>query len=137
MTDYERLRLKEFRHWRAYLHESQAYLGRLYLAAVRDDDVDFLQMTLKERQEFLDIGRRVKAALRGLFQPDRINYAALSNTWNHLHVHIIPRYQAPRVFDGITFTDPRPTGAPWPYDKEFRIPEATLLHIRDELADLL
>jgi len=63
------------------------------------------------RDEFFLIGEEVKAALKTLFQPDKMNYAALSNTpcvsvcetvvkkdnYNNLHIEIkfvtsLPRY---------------------------------------------
>lgn len=40
------------------------------------------------------------------FQPDHFNYAFLQNQDRHIHLHIIPRYNEPRVFAGITFDDP-------------------------------
>lgn len=131
--DYELLKLREYDYWTAYLNESQAYLGRLYVAAKRDGDLDLMDSTDMERHELVYICRDAKRALQDLFKPDRLNYAALSNTWHHLHVHLIPRYAAPRTYEGTTFTDPRPDGAPWPYDKEFKVPEPVLFKIRDEL----
>lgn len=134
VMDYEQFKLADFTHWAAYLHVSQNYLGRLYLAAKRDGDIDFLDMRVEEQSDFFESGGKVKRALDDLFQPDRLNYASLQNEWPHLHVHVIPRYASPRTFDGITFTDERWGKNYAPYDKSFTVPEATLFRIRDELA---
>ena len=40
------------------------------------------------------------------FRPAHFNYAFLQNQDRHIHLHVIPRYDVPRVFAGITFDDP-------------------------------
>lgn len=137
MTDFEQLKMKQFGNWSVYLHQSQCYLGRLYLAALREDDVDLFDMTLEEREEFFDIGKKVKKALTELFNPDRLNYLNLQNEWRHLHIHVIPRYSTPRSFDSITFTDERWGKNYAPYNKDFKVPETTLFKLRDEMSKKL
>lgn len=136
-SDFERLLIHEGTHWSIYLHENQCYLGRAYLWAKRDDDVDLLEMTLEERDEFFSLGRALKGALGVAFDPDRLNYAALSNTSHHLHVHVIPRYTAPRMFLRREFIDKNPAGNYAPYDKTFSVDEPTLRGIRDALRTAL
>ena len=137
MGGYEYLLIKNFDHWFVQLHEKQCYLGRLIIAAKREDDVDFFEMSPDEREEFFDLGRKVKKALSDLFQPDRLNYANLQNIWNHLHVHVIPRYASSRTFDGIVFQDQRWGKNYAPYDSEFKVPESTQFKIRDSLKERL
>ena len=132
-TDFERLLIHEGTYWSIYLHENQCYLGRAYLWAKRDDDVDLMERTPEERDEFFSIGRALKGALRVAFNPDRLNYAALSNTSSHLHVHVIPRYDAPRVFLRQEFVDKNPGKNYAPYDKEFTVDYPTLRGIREIL----
>ena len=129
--DFERLLLTGSEHWKAFLHESQCYLGRFYVWANDDSSKDLLEITDDEVDDFLGISRKVKDALCGLFHPDKFNYASLGNVADHLHVHVIPRYMKPRVFDGRGFVDRRWGENYAPYDKEFRIPEETLFKIRD------
>lgn len=48
---------------------------------------------------------RVTTGLRSLFQPDQFNYAFLMNVDAQVHLHVIPRYAAPRTWRGREFTD--------------------------------
>ena len=117
--------IKDYNHWSLFLHENQCYLGRLCLVAKREDAIDFLEMTLDEREEFFLIGSAVKHALRLLFRPDLMNYASLGNSYRHLHVHFIPRYETKRFFDDIEFIDSRYGQNYEPYDRTFKLnPEA-------------
>jgi len=52
-------------------------------------------------------------ALRSSFRPAHFNYAFLQNQDRHVHIHVIPRYAAPRECAGETFTD---RGYPGHYD---------------------
>jgi len=135
--DHKERRIYEGKNWEIYLHENQCYLGRTYLWAKRDDDVDFLEMTFEERDEFFLLGRAMKSALGVVFQPDRINYAALSNASPHLHVHIIPRYDSTRTFSGQSFHDHNPAGNYVPYNRGFIVEEQVMSDIRSTLTRAL
>ena len=134
MIDYNQLLIKSYKHWEIYLHENQCYIGRVF-ALLRDDAhvEDFLALEGDVRQEFFLAGQEVKSALKTLFQPDKMNYAALSNTSPRIHVHIVPRYQESREFQGKVFTDTRWGKNYAPYDRSFVIDEAMLFSIRDAL----
>ncbi len=61
--------------------------------------------------------------LRTAFQPDHFNYSFLQNKDRHVHLHVIPRYAAPRRFLDRDFTDANwlpPEQAP-PYAPAARI----------------
>jgi len=105
--DYEQLKIKSYNHWDLYLHENQCYLGRVFVLLKDEDIEDFLAIEGETRDEFFQIGEDVKKALKDLFQPDKMNYAALSNTSPVIHVHIIPRYQVAREFAEVVFKDDR------------------------------
>ena len=132
--DYEQLKIKSYKYWDVYLHENQCYLGRVFVLLREDAGVeDFLSIQGEIREEFFQIGEELKMALKALFQPDKMNYAALSNTSPKIHVHIIPRYSDSRDFGGITFQDTRWGKNYAPYDKAFKLEEETLFEIRDAL----
>jgi diadenosine tetraphosphate (Ap4A) HIT family hydrolase len=102
--DYDKLKIKSYKHWDAYLNENQCYLGRVFLLLKTDEGIDdFLAIQGETRDEFFLIGEEIKAALKILFQPDKMNYAALSNTSPAIHVHIVPRYKETREFAGMIF----------------------------------
>ena len=134
---YEKLKIREYNLWTLYLNEYQCYLGRVCLVANRSDAKDFIDITEAEREEFFSIGKAVNAALKRLFAPDLMNYCALGNNFKHLHVHIIPRYQDERVFNGITFVDKRWGSNYAPYDRDFRLTLKELDAIKQALSEAL
>ncbi len=75
----------------------------------------------------------MKAALKTLFQPDKMSYAALNNTSPAIHVHIIPRYKDSREFAGVVFKDPRWGPNYAPYDKSYVTDESLLFQIRNAI----
>ena len=90
---------------------------------------DFLDVKGEVREEFFLIGQEVKSALKRLFKPDKMNYAALSNTSEKIHVHLVPRYKEPREFGGVVFHDTRWGKNYAPYDRGFVLEEGVLLKI--------
>lgn len=134
---YARLKVHEGEHWSVFVHESQYYLGRTYIASNSDIDKGILELSLGEATEFFSTASMLTSSVEALFQPDRMNYAYFGNEWNHLHIHFIPRYQSSREFDGIVFEDHRWGRNYAPYDKDFKVPESTLLKLRDMIADKL
>lgn len=134
IMDYEKLKIKSYKYWDLYLHENQCYLGRVFVQLKDEKGVeDFLDIQGQVREEFFEIGQNVKKALKTLFKPDKMNYAALSNTSPVIHMHIIPRYKETREFNGVTFKDTRWGQNYAPYDRSFVIEESTLFKIRDAL----
>lgn len=146
--DYERFLIAEaYKYWKVYLHGEQQYLGRVYVSAKRDEASGFAGMYFRhdframhriEREELFEVVLpKVQYALHELWLPDRFNYAEFENEWEHLHLHVIPRYKTPRMFDGITFADARWGKNYAPYDKTFKVPEDTLMSIRDKIQQAL
>jgi len=134
---YEKFLIKEFGHWKAYIHESQNYLGRFYLLAKREDALDFFEMHNSEIREYLSAGRMLKKSLEDLFHPDMFNYAIFGNTAKHLHTHIIPRYKKERLFGGVIFRDENWGGNYAPYDIDFKVSEELLIKLKDKIRDKL
>lgn len=136
--DYELLKIKSYKHWDVYLHENQCYLGRVFVLLRDDEGVeDFLAIDGEIRDEFFEIGEKVKQALKTLFQPDKMNYAALSNVSNKIHVHLVPRYKSERAFGDVIFYDKRWGQNYAPYDRAFILQESILFEIRDALKEHL
>lgn len=136
--DYETLKIRSYSYWDVYLHENQCYLGRVFVLLKDDAGVeDFLEISPEAQKEFFKVGKDIKKALKHLFQPDRMNYAALSNTSSKIHVHLVPRYKDPREFQGKTFHDTRWGKNYAPYDKSYVIEESLLFQIRDALKKVL
>lgn len=132
--DYDQFKIKSYKHWDVYLHENQCYLSRVFVALRNDEGVeDFLSVEGEVREEFFLIGKKAKTALKILFKPDRMNYAALSNTSAKIHVHLVPRYKETREFNGMLFNNTRWGKNYAPYDRSFVLEESILFAIRDVL----
>lgn len=132
-TNYETLKIQEFTHWTLYLHECQSYLGRIFLLARRSSGRDLMDIQGEECEEFFHIGNSVKKGLASLFLPDKMNYAALGNVFDALHVHVIPRYKTKRLFEGVEFVDTRWGKNYAPYDKEFAVEPRVLQKIKEAI----
>ena len=136
--NYERLVIKSYKYWDVYVHENQCYLGRVFVFLREDAGVeDFMAIKGDMRDEFFLVGEQVKQALKSLFKPDKMNYAALSNTSEKIHVHLVPRYKDEREFAGIEFHDTRWGKNYAPYDRSFVVEESVLFQIIDALKQRL
>ncbi|MCA9478221.1 MAG: HIT domain-containing protein [Nanoarchaeota archaeon] len=131
---FQKLKIKEYSFWELYLHPQQYYLGRTYIWAKRSDALDLMDMQPQEQEELFDIARQVNKALSELFHPDLMNYAALGNVANHLHLHIIPRYSSSRRYDEIEFVDEQWGKNYAPYETSFQVPPSTLMKIKNAIS---
>lgn len=136
--DYEQLKIKSYTYWDVYLHENQCYLGRVFLQLRNDEGIeDLLAIDKAMQDEFFLVGNEVKTALKKLFNPDKMNYAALSNVSPRIHVHMVPRYKETRQFGGVVFKDQRWGQNFAPYDRSFVLEQPVLFEIRDALQKCL
>ncbi len=132
MEDYSRLDIKEYKYWKVMLHSNQSYLGTCVVWCKRDV-IDFFDMTEKELEEFWKITKNLRNVINELFDPDLMNYVILGNVTPHLHFKIMPRYKSSRKFEGVEFKDERCGKNPSPYNKDFRIPEETMMKLKEEI----
>jgi len=94
----------ESRHWRLVLNRNQCLLGKCLLVLRRHEE----QVAGTTAGEWSDLHAqigRATAMLVAAFQPDHFNYVFLQNQDRHVHLHVIPRYAAPREYAGLTFSD--------------------------------
>lgn len=96
--------IAELRESIAVLHDHQAYEG--WCVLLLKDHAEHVHLLTPARRTGLneDMGRVADAIVRA-FSPRRINYECLGNQLNHIHWHVIPRYEAPK--------DPDPRMAIW------------------------
>ncbi len=84
--------LKEYDNWVILFRPKQVTVGSLVL--VCKEDVSSLQAMSKD--SFIEMQRAVKDIeffLRDILCASKINYLALMMVDNHVHFHVIPRYQ--------------------------------------------
>ena len=118
----ERLLLGVSEHWSAYLFANQCYLGRVQLNLRRACTGSLADLDEAEWLDLRDLIKRVEATAADLFGAAKFNYKQLGNQWPQVHVHVIPRYGRPPVWNGVAFPDRRWGDDPYP---EFESPVGT------------
>ncbi|MDX1664150.1 MAG: hypothetical protein R3272_10165 [Candidatus Promineifilaceae bacterium] len=90
--------------WQLVLSRNQNLLGNCFLVLRRHLEA-VPQRTGCEWRELHEQMAPATEMLARAFEPDHFNYAFLQNLDRHVHLHVIPRYAAPRTFAGLTFED--------------------------------
>jgi len=92
------------RLWTLVLNHNQSLLGKCMIVLNREE-TDAIRLTDEEWNALHHQTVRVKAALDSLFRPDHYNYAFLMNQDAQVHLHVIPRYEGTREWEGLQFHD--------------------------------
>ena len=91
---------------RMFIFKEQTYQGRCLVAY--DKQVDDLNLLSDEvRNAFMSDVAKVTRAMQKVFNPDKINYGAYSDTLEHLHFHLIPKYVGGPDFGGVFQMNPK------------------------------
>ena len=64
-------------------------------------------MSDEERNAFMADVARVTRAMQKVFGPAKINYGAYSDTLEHLHFHLVPKYVDGPDFGGVFRMNPK------------------------------
>lgn len=91
---------------RVFIFKEQTYHGRC-LVAYKDHIDDINLLTENERNAFMNDVVRVTRAMQKVFDPDKINYGAYADTLEHLHFHLVPKYNGGPDFGGIFRMNPQ------------------------------
>ena len=99
--------LDETALWQVWLNVNQNLLGKLVIVLKRHEE----QVARLSAAEWVELHTQVQRTTERLrsasaFAPDHFNYAFLQNQDRHVHLHVIPRYAAPREVSGVVFDDP-------------------------------
>jgi diadenosine tetraphosphate (Ap4A) HIT family hydrolase len=136
MEDFSKYTIKEYKYWTVLISYNQNYLGKCILWCKREDALDLADATEEERSELFTALKELKKAERKAFQPDWFDYSFLGNSTRHLHCHFVPRYNSPRVIEGVTFED-KLAGHNWQTDNDFKISDDLLNRIKLILTEAL
>lgn len=98
----------EYQHWCVLLRPAQVTLGALVLAA-KSEAQAFSALPPEAFTGLAVAVRHIEHSLKAFRPYDRINYLMLMMADPHVHFHILPRYAATQVFEGLSFSD-----AGWP-----------------------
>ncbi len=85
-----------------FLFKEQTYKGRC-VVAYKDHSVELYELKDDELLSFMKDVNKVAAAMKELYNPEKINYGAYSDKLKHLHIHLAPKYVDGADFGG-TFT---------------------------------
>lgn len=76
---------------RVFIFKEQTYRGRC-LVAYNGHVNDLNELSVEERNAFMDDVCKVTSAMQKVFKPEKINYGAYSDKLSHLHFHLAPKY---------------------------------------------
>ena len=91
---------------RMFIFREQTYRGRC-LVAYKDHVDDLNLLSDADRNAFMSDVAKVTRAMQAVFHPDKINYGAYSDTLEHLHFHLIPKYEGGPDWGGVCQMNPR------------------------------
>ena len=91
---------------RAFLFKEQTYHGRC-LVAYNGHVNDLNELSDEQRNAFMSDVARVTRAMQKVFNPEKINYGAFSDTLCHLHFHLVPKYVGGPDYPGLFRMNPQ------------------------------
>ena len=101
----------QYQHWSILLRPVQLTLGSIVLVA-HDPASAFSELSQDSFTELHKITVQLESTLDRAFKYDKLNYLMLMMVDPDVHFHVIPRYEKPKQFGGLEFTDPGWPGAP-------------------------
>jgi diadenosine tetraphosphate (Ap4A) HIT family hydrolase len=124
--------IREYQHWVVLLRPAQVTLGSLVLAA-KSPATAYGQLPASAFAEQALVVGDIERALTTFCGFDRINYMMLMMIDPHVHLHVIPRYEGKRQWNGLEFAD---AGWPGPPDLKSAVAldEGQIAALRDELS---
>lgn len=96
------IKITELPASKVYLFKEQSHLGRVIVAS-KFHVSELVDLTRRERQDFMDDVTTVAAAIHKIFSPKKVNYGAFGDTGSHLHFHLVPKYENDDFEWGTTF----------------------------------
>ena len=100
--------IRSYAHWAVLLRPDQVTLGSLILVC-SEPATAFSEISEEAGGELQGAVRAIERSLSAVWPFRKINYLMLMMVDPHVHFHVIPRYDADQVYEGLTFRD---TG--WP-----------------------
>ncbi|HSC53896.1 MAG TPA: HIT family protein [Phnomibacter sp.] len=91
-----------------FLFKEQSHPGRCNVV-YKDHGVELHDLSEEQRNAFMrDVATTAKA-ITAAFNPIKINYGAYADKLSHLHIHIVPKYEAGFGFGGTFEMNPQKT----------------------------
>lgn len=109
--NYPESLIKDYKYWLVLLRPNQVTLGSLIIA-YKGEKKNFSDINREEFYELEIIYKQIEYALKKLFNYDKINYLTLMMIDNHVHTHVIPRYESEKKVKNYSFQDKGWPGLP-------------------------
>lgn len=74
-----------------FLFKEQSHPGRC-IVAYKNHVKELFELSVDERNAFMDDVCTTALAIQKAFAPEKINYGAYSDKLPHLHFHLVPKY---------------------------------------------
>jgi diadenosine tetraphosphate (Ap4A) HIT family hydrolase len=91
-----------------FLFKEQSLPGRC-VVAYKDHVKELFELSVSDRNDFMEDVCRVAAAMQKAFSPAKINYGAYSDKLPHLHFHLVPKYEDGLSYGGTFEMNPQKT----------------------------
>lgn len=88
-----------------YLFKEQSYKGRC-VVAYKDHVNELFELEDTDLELYMKDVKKVAAAIKKAFSPNKINYGAYSDKLPHLHFHIVPKYEDGHTWGGTFEMNP-------------------------------
>jgi len=75
-----------------YLFKEQTYRGRCNVAFNRHEG-NLFELNESELSSFMSDIAKVAKAINSVFSPGKINYGSFADKMQHLHMHVVPKYE--------------------------------------------
>ena len=122
--------IKEYLYWKLLVRNRNMTLGNC-VAVLKRPITKFSDATPEETMDFHNVVKDIEYALKKAFKYNAINYLMLMMKDKEVHVHIIPRYNLPRTFAGLTWTDEAWPGPPGKQKEP--LPKSILKKMKEEI----
>lgn len=91
-----------------FLFKEQSHIGRC-VVAYKDHVNELFELSVEDRNAFMDDVCRVASAIQKAFGAKKINYGAYSDKLAHLHFHLVPKYLDGFEYGGVFEMNPQKT----------------------------
>ncbi len=90
------------------LFKEQSKYGR-FIVAYKDHVGEMIELSDEDRNAFFEDVNNVANAIHKAFKPGKVNYGMYGDTGNHLHMHLVPKYEGQDEWGGIFQMNPAKT----------------------------
>lgn len=97
--------LQETEHWCLLLRPVQMTCASMVIVYKDPNAASLGDISPQGMTEFTELCRGLEATVKHTFGAQKFNYLALMMVDPHVHFHVLPRYDAPVVFEDHTFED--------------------------------